>query len=293
VITIFAPMRPFRGETAQLQLNTVRSWLATTPACEVILAEDEEGTTRQAVSGLGVRVVDGVRRAASGVPLFDSFVEQGIAHARGDIVVCSTADVLVPPDFTAVIEAAAGAFDGGDYFLAAGRHDLRRPLQVDFDAPDWFARVHRAVRAEGQRAGHQYVDLWAHPRRLPFRPPPLPMGRYGTDGWAVYEMKRRGIPVVDISDSVCLVHQPHPRAASDDPGFLRECREVVRLFDGMAEHAMSLLDADWLWRDDRLVRPTGLRRLHAAMSLFPPYRSMVGLRRRLRLPHLYGAEAAG
>src|SRR5262249_45311125 len=134
--------------------------------------------------------------------------------------------------------------------------------------------------------------LWVHPRRLTVQPPPFPIGRHGTDGWIVYEMKRRGIPVVDVTPDVRLIHQFHQKPSPREPRYLNEMRDCVRLFDGMAERALSVLDADWLLQGGRLRRPAGLRRLHAAMSLFRPYRWAIGRRRRVKLPHLYGSAFA-
>lgn len=290
MITIFSAMRPFRGEAADLQRNAIRSWLAVRPACEVVLIDDEEGTTPGAVADLGVRTVSGVRRSGLGVPLFDSFLEAGAENATGDVLVCTTADVLFPPNFADVVASVERAMDGADYLLVSGRYDLARPIHVDFAEPGWFDAVRAEVwtaRRPDYRSG---IDTWVYPRRVRLRPPPFPVGRHGTDGWAVYDMKRRGIQVIDVTGELCLVHQHHGKPAGRDPRFHEEMRDCARLFDGMAEHALNLLDADWLWRDGRLERPRGFRRLHSAMSLFRPYRFLVGQRRRLRLPHLYGSS---
>ena len=116
----------------------------------------------------------------------------------------------------------------------------------------------------------------------------MPIGRGGMDGWAVWKMKQSGVSFIDFSADVTLVHQYHDRPARRNPLYAEEFRECLRLFEGMPENAMSLLDADWVLVNGRLQRPKGLRRIHAALSQFRPWRFMIGQRRRLKLPHLYG-----
>jgi hypothetical protein len=279
--TVFAAMRPFVGEFAALQRNAILSWLGVRPAGRVVLVDDEAGTTAAAVVGLPVTIRSGVRRSGLGAPLFDSFVELGGRDAVGDTLVCTTADVLFPPRLGDVLDAVRREMRGRDYLVVAGRHDVR--AAPDVGQPSWFESLRADVRPDYRRG----IDMWAYPSRMALRPPPFPIGRHGTDGWVVYDMKRRGIPVIDITAETPMIHQTHGKPAAADPRFHDEMLDCVRLFDGMAERAMNLLDADLLWRNGRLTRPRGLRRLHASMSLFTPYRFFVGQRRRYKLPHLY------
>jgi hypothetical protein len=279
--TVFAAMRPFVGEFAALQRNAILSWLAVRPAFHVVLIEDEATTTMDAVGDLPVSIRSGVRRSGLGAPLFDSFVETGARDAVGDTLVCTTADVLFPPRLGEVLEAVKRDMRGRDYLVVAGRHDVS--ALPDVGEPSWFESMRADVRPDYRRG----IDMWAHPAGLDLRPPPFPIGRHGTDGWVVYDMKRRGIPVIDVTADAPMIHQTHAKPAAADPRFHDEMLECVRLFDRMAERAMNLLDADLLWRNGRLTRPRGLRGLHASMSLFTPYRFLVGRRRRYKLPHLY------
>jgi hypothetical protein len=282
--TVFAAMRPFVGEFAALQRNAVLSWLAVRPACHVVLIEDEAGTTAHAVADLPVIVRTGVRRSGLGAPLFDSFVDLGARVAPGDTLLCTTADVLFPPGLGDVLDAVKREMRGRDYLVVAGRHDVSAP--PDVSQPSWFESLRAGVRPDYRRG----IDMWAYPSRMALRPPPFPIGRHGTDGWVVYDMKRRGIPVIDITAEAPMIHQRHSKPVAADPRFHDEMLDCVRLFDGMAERALNLLDADLLWRNGQLSRPRGLRRLHASMSLFTPYRFCVGQRRRYNLPHLYRAQ---
>lgn len=287
MITLFSPMRPFRGEIAVVQRNAILSWLAAGSKCDVILIDDEEGTTPDAVADLDVEVVREVKRSRLGAPLLGDLLKVGAQARANPIQAYNTADVILPPNFADVALACHEAMGGKPYLAVAGRVDLQVPEHFDFNRSDWFAQVEDAVARHGEPHGHTAVDLWVYPTSPGIEAPPFPIGRHGTDGWVIYHMRTSGVPVIDLTEELLLVHQAHPRPAKKDPLFYEEQLECVELFEGMAENAMTLLDADWVFKDGALHRPRGLRRIHAELSLFRPYRRLIGLRRKFRLPHLF------
>ena len=287
MITIFSPMRPFHGNIGEVQLNAIRSWLAIRPACEVILIDDEEGTTPAATAGLDVRVLREVKRSRLGAPLLDDLLRTAARHARHEIMAYITADVLMSPNSATEILRCHGRMQGRPYLAICSRLDMLQPLTIHFDRPDWVDEVLAATRIHGRPHGHTALDLWIYPRSLDFNCPPFPIGRCATDGWVVYKARRDGIPVIDVSSAILLIHQLHDRPAKLSPLFYEEQLECVYLFENMGENAMSLLDADWVYRDGEIRRPTGLTRLHSLMSFFRPYRFLVAQLRKYRVPHLY------
>jgi hypothetical protein len=287
MFTIFSPMRPFHSDIGVVQINAIRSWLAL-PDSEVIIVDDEEGTTTEATHHLPVTVVADVQRSRLGAPLLGDLLCVGAAHARHDMLAYITADVLLPPNTAEVIQRCRQLMDGKPFLAVAGRFDLLQPVSIPFDEEDWFESVKSAVRLHGRAHGHTAIDLWVYPRDLDLAAPPFPIGRGGTDGWVVWDMKRRSIPVIDLSPELMMVHQFHSKPARKSPLFHEELIECVDLFPTMARDAMTLLDADLVMSGGVLRQPVGLRRLHAAMSFFGPYRALIGLRRRLGLPHIYG-----
>lgn len=292
MITIFSAMRPFREDIGEVQLNAIRSWLAIRPRCEVILVDDEEGTTAAATQGLEVQVIAEVKRSRLGAPLLDDLLRIGAAHARYDILAYNTADVMLPPDFAVKMRRCHDLMQGRPYLVAAARWDLNRMITPRFDEHDWWADVEAAVKAHGRPHGHTAMDLWVYPRSQDLRAPPFPIGRCATDGWMVYQMRKEKIPVIDATSELLIVHQFHSRPAKRSLLFYQEQIECMRLVDRPAENLMSLLDADWVFADGRIKRPQGLRRAHALMSFFRPYRWLVGLRRKYRVPHLYRPPAS-
>lgn len=280
-------MRPFHGNIGEVQLNAIRSWLALRPTCEVILVDDEDGTTSAAVAGLNVRVISEVKRSRLGAPLLDDLLRTAAIHARHEIMAYITADVLMSTNSASEILRCHELMQGRPYLAICSRVDMLETLTIQFDRPDWFEEVRSAAKAHGKPHGHTALDLWIYPRSLDFNCPPFPIGRCATDGWVVYKARRDGIPVIDVSASILIIHQLHDRPAKRNPLFYAEQLECVYLFQNMGENAMSLLDADWVYRQGEIRRPTGLTRLHSLMSFFRPYRFLIALRRKIRVPHLY------
>jgi len=52
MITLFSSPRPFRGHFDIIQRNAILSWKSVMPGCEIILFEDEEGTTKKVAEAL-------------------------------------------------------------------------------------------------------------------------------------------------------------------------------------------------------------------------------------------------
>jgi len=286
-------MRPFHGRIAEVQLNAIQSWLAAKPACEILLVEDEEGTTAKAVRGLGCKVLTEVKRSRLGAPLLDDLLRIGREHASGDIMAFITADIVAQSNLTEIAESCHSQMDGRPYLAVAGRVDLLRPVDCDSTADDWFEQLRAATKIHGRPHGFSAIDLWVYPKSWHIDPPPFPIGRGGTDNWVVYKARTARVPVVDITPDLLLIHQWHDKPARKSPLFREEFYECVRLFDNISENAMSLLDADLVFRHGRLGRPTGFRRVHSSMSLFRPYRRLLARFRRFKMPHVYCVDSDG
>lgn len=280
-------MRPFHGNIGEVQLNAIHCWLALRPKCEILLFEDEEGTTLEATRGLNIRVVAEVKRSRLGAPLLDDLFRLARVNATHDILAYNTADVLLPADFSPKVAECHRLMAGKPYMAIGSRIDMTRAMQIDFSRPDWFEQVRAEVAMAGVPHGHTAGDLWVYPRDFDMAPPPFPIGRHLTDGWAIYRNRCDRIPVIDLTAEILLVHQLHDRPAKKNPLFYEEQLECVRLFENAAENALSVIDADWIYTGGEIRRPQGMRRLRSALSLFHPYRWLVGWRRKLKLPHLY------
>ena len=168
LITVFSAMRPFVGSIGQVQLSAIRSWLSLGPECQVVLIDDEEGTTPQAVAELDVEIIKDVKRSRLGAPLLDDLLRVGADAARFDLLAFNTADVLLPPNFTNVALAVQRLMDGHEFFASGSRFDLLEPFEFERQRLSGVnrprdrlmnrARLKRAVRPFTQRDTHDVVS---------------------------------------------------------------------------------------------------------------------------------------
>jgi hypothetical protein len=92
------------------------------------------------------------------------------------------------------------------------------------------------------------------------------VGRPGWDNWLIYDMRRKGIPVIDATGTIEAVHQNHDFSHSEFGERERvggpEYDSNLRVAGGRGK-LMNLRDADWL------LAPEGPKRLSFPSSLWP------------------------
>jgi hypothetical protein len=206
MITIFTIPRGFTGEFYHIQRNALKSWTLLEPRPEIMLFGQEDGVG-DAAADLGIEQWYSITRNEYGTPLVNEALMVTWERAANDILVMANADNIYLSDFLPAVQACARAFPR---FLMIGQ---RWNLQVDgllsFEM-DWEERLRERVRQEGCLHPKGAVDY------LAFRDgawlldlPPFAVGRTIYDNDIVARTLREGIPVVDATRAVTVVHQDH------------------------------------------------------------------------------------
>ena len=76
MITIFSNPRPFNGPFDLIQQNAIKSWKHLNSKVQIILFEDEEGTTKKIANELHVDLITDVKTNEFGTPLIDGVFEK-------------------------------------------------------------------------------------------------------------------------------------------------------------------------------------------------------------------------
>lgn len=279
MITIFTTPRPFTGEFDQLQRNAIRSWTMLERNCQVILVNDEENTTEAVARELGVEFIDKYKSNEYGTPLLDDVFDQVRNCARYDILAHVNADILLVSDFVdAILRVARGLGKTG--FLLLGRRwnlDVTEP--IDFSQAHWQEALLMRAKGEGYLHGLSGMDYWVFPRSTNINPPAFCVGRPGMDTWLVFHAKSRGIPVLDATDAITIIHQQHGYPNKRAPYFEIECDRNVTLAGGR-DNMLTLREADWLvTAAGDLVRPPFVRVLLSYLAGFTAWRKLLGVKR--------------
>jgi hypothetical protein len=204
-LTIIAMPKPFRGHIGIIQRNAITSWTKLQPRPEIILLGTEDGVAACAAD-LSLVYIPEVARNRHGTPLLADIFARAEALARYDTLAYVNADIILPAEFTAGVEKTRHAFPN---FLAVGRRtnlDVREP--IDF-TNGWEAKLKERTRREGQLESHTGIDFFVFPRGTYRNVPPLVIGRVWFDQWCIKYAREKGIPVIDLTPFVPIVHQLH------------------------------------------------------------------------------------
>jgi hypothetical protein len=207
MLTFFSTPKPFAGHIGIIQRNAIRSWQHIHADVEVLLVGDDAGTA-EVCEEFGIRHLKHVAKNQHGTKYLASIYDQAQEVARHRRLCHINCDILLMSDFRAAVERLPKSFDR---FLMAGRRwdtDIREPL--DFKAPDWEKALRKRALEAGHQRPHQWVDYFVFDKGLYYQKiPEFVIGRPGWDPWLLWYALQAGVPVVDASAAVCVVHQNH------------------------------------------------------------------------------------
>jgi hypothetical protein len=205
LVTILAMPKPFRGHAGVIQRNAIASWTRLQPRPEVILFGHEEGAA-ECAGELGLIHIPEVARNRYGTPLLVGIIAEGERRASHDLLAYVNADIILLAGFLEGVEKVHQTFPE---FLAVGRRtNLEVGEPLDF-SEGWGERLKERVHREGALESHTAIDCFVFRRGMYQEVPPLAIGRVWFDQWLIKYARKRGLPVVDLTNFVHMVHQIH------------------------------------------------------------------------------------
>lgn len=205
MLTIFSIPKPFSGHIGIIQRNAIESWSRLHPACEIILCGNEPGI-EEVVTEFGAKWIPHLARNEYGTPLLNSAFDQVRQVASYPLLCYVNADILILRDFIEALQKIHFR-----RFLMVGQRwnvDITEPL--DFAPINWDKKLREYVASYGVLFSPMGIDFFVFPRDSPLgRLPPFAVGRPGWDNWFIYKTRQLGIPVIDVTKTVTVVHQNH------------------------------------------------------------------------------------
>jgi hypothetical protein len=279
MLTLFTLPKPFGGHIGRIQRNAVSSWTRLDPRPEIILFGDEKGTAGTAQE-LGVRHVAEVGRNEYGTPLLDDMFEKAERLASHELLCYVNTDIILLSDFPQAVETVARRWRR--FLMAGQRWDLDVEEAIDFGAPDWERRLRDRVASHGKMRPVWWIDYFVFPRGLWGRIPPFAVGRTTYDNWLIFRARALGVPVIDTTGSVTIIHQNHDYGhhPQGKQGLWEgpEARRNQEL-SGEGTRKFTLYDATWALKPDgRLRRLLSKDYLRRRMEFLPLLLPRSGLR---------------
>jgi len=253
MLTILSVPKPFQGHIGVIQCNAINSWLCLHPHCEIILCGDEPGT-REMAAELKVEWIPDIARNEYGTPLLDSVFDQVARAANHHLLCYVNADVILLSDFTEAVQRIRSR----KFLMVGQRWNVNLTEPVDFCQPGWEERLRRHVTKYGVLNPRSAIDYFVFPRDSGLgKLPPFVVGRPGWDNWFIYNARRLGVPVIDATRAVTIVHQNHGyNHVPDQRGKSWNGPEADRnrLLMGNPDYTFTLLDATHIMTP-RTLRP--------------------------------------
>ncbi len=260
MLTIFSIPKSFEGDAGARQRRAAASWSAL--GVSTVLVGDDPGVEWAARESSAVHAGD-VARSDLGTPLLDSAFRRVDEIAPSGIRCFVNADVILTDDLLAAVEMVRPF----PRFLLVGQ---TRDLSVDdAELADPIRLRQRALR-DGRLRGPAAIDWFVFPSGLFDPMPPFLVGRAGFDNWMIWKARRLG-PVIDATDAVVAIHQPHDYAhlggGKDQAYYGEEAKHNVVLGGGKS-HTYTLHDAS--------------HRMHADLSIHRNLGSLLRARETMR-----------
>lgn len=247
--TIFSVPTDFRGTKKVQQMNAVRSWLHLDPKPEVLLFGDATGAG-ECAGQLGCSHVPEVQCNEHGTPILADVFEKAQQLAQHDVLCFVNADIILLSDVELALTRMLAEFDGS--FLMTGlRWDVDINWAMSFSG-GWGARLAARAVVDGKFHSKTGADYFVFRRGTFEEVPEFLVGRMAWDNWCILDAVRRGLPVVDATEAVLVIHQNHEVASSEERG--EEIRHNLDLWDdckpkgneGSVESATWVMNKDWL-----------------------------------------------
>jgi hypothetical protein len=211
MITLFACPKPFTGHFDVIQRNSIKSWLHLKPKPEILLLGNDEGVA-EVCKELGLIHIPEIEKNEYGTPLVSSVFSIGQERASYPTVCYINSDIILMCDF---IRAAETVTEKMTKFLFLGqRWDLDVRGMLDFDTVAWEGHIKSLLKQDGVLHAQTGIDFFAFPKGMYTNIPPFAIGRLAWDNWLVWRARKDGIPVIDVTKAVKIVHQNHDYSSS-------------------------------------------------------------------------------
>jgi hypothetical protein len=215
-LTIFAIPKAFRGQFEHIQLSAVESWTRLDPRPEIILFGDDPGTAEVAAR-FGLRHQPDVERNEHGTPRVDRLFATAQAIASNDLICYINSDIILTQRFIDSVSRVE-SLEANKPFLGVGRKtSLPITEPIDFTKADWAARLEEWAAREGREVTYD-SDFFLFRRSHFPSMPPFAIGRCYWSSWFMWDTRRRGLDLVDLTGEVLSVEPRHDYSHAKSTG---------------------------------------------------------------------------
>jgi len=212
LITIFSVPKPFNNSTADIQINAIQSWQRLEPTPEIILCGDDPSVIEVAREQ-GVNSMTSLKYSSLGTPLLNSVFSKVHAVARYPILCYLNTDIIFFQDLVESVQK----IHLSRYLAVGQRTDLDLVGTWDFSVPNWQTELQALSKTNGKLHSIFGIDYFIFTANSGLHIlPPFIVGRPRWDNWFIFNARKNGVPVVDITGVNSVIHQNHDYAHIPD-----------------------------------------------------------------------------
>lgn len=215
-MTFITTFKPFKPPFDTIQLNALRSWLRFCPPCEIVVIGAEEGVEEAIGDMPYVTTVSTVKRSASGAPLLDDFIRTGELLAKHELICLVNGDIIIADDILRVVKIVKKRFNNR-FLLTCRRYNTIITELINSNWHEKIKLLRDQIRTAYLGRKPRGTDLFVFGKGLFDEIPPFAIGRLVHARWFIYKGLSMGIPVIDATDVLTVIHQQHSYAHITEP----------------------------------------------------------------------------
>lgn len=205
MLTIFTIPKPFIDPHIKtIQTNAIKSWLKLDPVPEIFLFGNDEGVA-EAAADLKVKHIKDIAVNESGTPYLDFIFDYVEKNAKYENLCYVNCDIVLFQDIIDVIDK----INFKKYLIIGQRWDMDLKEYINFDEERWRNKLLDTLDKNGKLHEPAGSDYFLYKKGSGINMPPFLVGRAGWDNWLIYRFRKTGIPVLDCSKTIGIIHQNH------------------------------------------------------------------------------------
>ncbi len=206
MLTLFTTTKSFENKHIRIiQTNALNSWCSLNPRPEIILFGSEKGSDVISKE-LGIINVPDIRCNEFNTPYIDDIFKQAENLASNKILCYINADIILMQEIIEIITLVSKRFR--DFLIVGQRWDLDINTIIDYSG-NWQNVLKKLIMEKGIIHPSCGIDLFIFKKNSIKNMPSLLVGRPGWDNWLVYYFIKSGIPVIDATKQISIIHQNH------------------------------------------------------------------------------------
>lgn len=210
MITFFTTAKDFVDKNKTAQVNAIKSWKIANAEVEIILFGYSEGA-KEIAEELQLIYVPDIKTSHQGTPFINDMFEKASNLANNEICCFINADIIVYSKFVQSLLYIHKLLKT-KYLVVGQRQNIDLDNEINF-ATNWEAEIESLVVKNGTMFAFNESgsDFFAFPKSQYKKGdiPDLIVGRPGWDLWMIYNGRLKGFKVIDLSDTITIVHQNH------------------------------------------------------------------------------------